>query len=196
MYLHTVLSVLASSAVVVVSDCGANIPGVDLSGYSVQTEGHSGSTTTYLIECQSSATACPYGSDGATVVVGPSTVDMAYSNSGASMSLGCSYTDSTIAVCSEQGIGNQYTFSTSMTVTVTNTCAADAATSIVAASTGATATAIPASATGSSTAGSSPATATGGSGSASSSNAAMPQVTAGASWLIGGAAVAVALAVV
>ncbi|KAF3400702.1 hypothetical protein DPV78_005167 [Talaromyces pinophilus] len=185
MYLHTVLSILASVAVVVASDCGANIPGVDLSGYSVQTEGHSGSTTTYLIECQSSATACPYGSDGATVVVGPSTMDMVYSDSGASMSLGCSYTDSTIAVCSEQGIGNQYTFSTSMTVTVTSTCAADAATSIVAASTGATATATTASVT-----------ATGSSGSASSSNPAMPQVTARAGWLIGGAAVAVGLAIV
>jgi hypothetical protein len=102
-----------------------------------------------------------------------------------SMSLGCSYTDSTIAVCSEQGIGNQYTFSTSMTVTVTSTCAADAATSIVAASTGATATATTASAT-----------ATGSSGSASSSNPAMPQVTARAGWLIGGAAVAVGLAIV
>lgn len=39
MYIHTVLSILASAAVVAASGCGANIPGVDLSGYSVQTEG-------------------------------------------------------------------------------------------------------------------------------------------------------------
>jgi hypothetical protein len=200
MHSRAILTVLAGATTVVAQI----IPGVDLSGISVVTEGSSGSLTTYLLECAATATGCPFDVGTATVVEGPSTVDLMYAASGISLSMGCTYTDSAVAVCSETEVVDQATTATTETVTLTGSYTAaystGAASSSAAASTGASATVNSATATASSTlataTSSGAAAATSSSSVSKSTNAAMAQVTGNALWVAGGAAMAMAMAIV
>jgi len=194
---HTIITLLVSAASVVAgTDCGPFIPGVSSSAaddFTIKTEGVSGATTTYLIECLPQLTPCPYGSGGATVVAAPSFVDLMFSNSEMSMSQECTYKDSTIAICTINEVSPQFTLMTTetITMTMTNTCPGSVSSGAPAAG-GATPSANTATATGSGSGTGSSATG----GSSTSTNAAMPQLTRAASWGVGAAAVAVAMAVV
>jgi len=193
MHSHTIITLLVSAASVVAgTDCGPFIPGVSSSvaaDFTIKTEGVSGATTTYLIECLPQVTNCPYGSGGATVIAAPSVVDLMFSNSDMTMSQECTYKDSTIAICTINEVSPQFTLKTSETITMTNTCPGSVSSGAPATG-GATPSPNTATATGSGTGSS----ATG--GSSKSTNAAMPQLTRAASWGVGAAAVAVAMAVV
>ncbi|RHZ72655.1 hypothetical protein CDV55_108634 [Aspergillus turcosus] len=217
------LALLTATAATVAAQSTVTLfmPYADPQSLVAEVIGSSDSATTYVVNCASAGEECGMPSDGFTIVQGASTLHQAYSYDGYYAAYGCklggttsiscliSQTDSTsthvVATVMTESIGSFF-----LPVVVTGTATAGAG---AAATTGASVSAGTASATATGSASdtgkttlatsgpsaTSGAQATGSSASASTShsssgNAAVPQITGNANWAIGGAAMALALA--
>ncbi|KAF4254127.1 hypothetical protein KXW98_005894 [Aspergillus fumigatus] len=189
------------------------LPYVDTQSLVAEVLGSSASATTYRVNCVSAGDDCGIPSSGFTVIQGASTVQQAYTYDDYNVAFGCNLGGTTSISClvSQTDSTTTHVTATAMItdigsfflpVVVTGTATAGAH-----ATTGASVTGATPSATGQTTlATSGPSVtsgpqATGSSASASatpshssSGNAAIPQITGNANWAIGGAAMAMALA--
>ncbi|PKX91000.1 putative GPI anchored glycoprotein [Aspergillus novofumigatus IBT 16806] len=208
------LTLLTATAATVAAESTVSLfmPYADPASFVAEVLGSSGSATTYRVNCASAGDDCGMPSSGYTIIQGASTVKQIYSFDDYYVSYGCNLGGTTSISCliSQMDSTTTQVTDTDMTtdigsfflpVVVTGTATAGAhATTPGASVTGGTP-----SATGKTTLASSGpsatsgAQATGSSASASpshssSGNAAMPQITGNANWAIGGAAMAMALA--
>ncbi|RHZ61137.1 putative GPI anchored glycoprotein [Aspergillus thermomutatus] len=215
------LALLTAIAATVAAESTVSLflPYADPQSLVAEVLGSSGSATTYVVNCASTEQDCGMPSGGFTVVQGASTMQQAYSYDDYYVSLGCKLGGTTSISClvSQTDSSTTRVTASAMTedigslflpVVVTGTASAGAPATTGASATAGTASATAtgsASATGkitlatSGASATSGAQATGSSASASAShsssgNAAMPQITGNANWAIGGAAMALALA--
>lgn len=207
------LTLLTATAATVAAESTVSLflPYADRQSLVAEVVGSSDSATTYVVNCASAGEDCPMPSSGYTIVQGPSTVKEGYSDADYYAGFDCKLGGTTSFSCLVSQVDNSTT-QTSATVMTTDigsfflpVVVTGTATAGAHATTGASVTAGTASATGKTTlatsgpSATSGAQATGSSASASTShsssgNAAMPQIAGNANWAIGGAAMAMALA--
>ncbi|GIJ90700.1 hypothetical protein Asppvi_009661 [Aspergillus pseudoviridinutans] len=213
------LTLLTATAATVAAESTVSLfmPYADSQSLVAEVVGSSGSATTYVVNCASAAETCGMPPSGFTIVQGASTVQQTYSyddyyaaygcNLGGTTSISCvvSMTDSTTTRVSATAITTDMG-SFFLPVVVTGTATAGAHATTGASVTGSTAsvtgkttlaTSGPSATSGAQATGSSASASTSASASAShssSGNAAVPQITGNANWAIGGAAMAMALA--
>ncbi|GIK07397.1 hypothetical protein Aspvir_003060 [Aspergillus viridinutans] len=212
------LTLLTATAATVAAESTVSLfmPYADPQSLVAEVVGSSGSATTYVVNCASAGDDCGMPSSGFTIVQGASTVQQTYSYDDYYAAYACNLDGTTSISCliSEMDSTTTRVTATAMTtdmgsfflpVVVTGTATAGAH-----ATTGASVTGSTASATGKTTtlatsgpSATSGAQATGSSASASASasashsssgNAAVPQITGNVNWAVGGAAMAMALA--
>ncbi|EAW15170.1 putative GPI anchored glycoprotein [Aspergillus clavatus NRRL 1] len=210
-------ALLAATAATVTAESTVTLflPAVDTQSIQAKVVGSSDSATTYVLNCApgTSSEDCGIPADY-TVIQGPSTYQQVMSYDDYYVSYGCKLAGTTSVSCmvSQKDATTTHVDSTAVTesipemyrtVVVTGTGAASVPASTGASPTAATATATTGSvkttlstsgsaATGSSAASSGASSAV--ASHSSSGNAAMPQVTGRAQWVVGGAAVALAMA--
>ncbi|KAF7116234.1 hypothetical protein CNMCM5793_004310 [Aspergillus hiratsukae] len=210
------LALLTATAATVAAESTVSLfmPFADPQSLVAEVLGSSDSATTYLVNCASPGEECGMPTDGFTIVQGPSTLQQTYSYNDYYAAYGCKLGGTTSISCqiTQSDSTTTHVAATAMTesiasfflpvvVTGTATAGAPATTgaSVSAGTASATATGS-ASATGKTTLATGPsasgtqATASASTSHSSSGNAAMPQITGNANWAIGGAAMAMAVA--
>ncbi|GAQ11965.1 hypothetical protein ALT_9286 [Aspergillus lentulus] len=211
------LTLLTATAATVAAESTVSLflPYADSLSLVAEVLGSSGSATTYRVNCVSAGDDCDMPGGGLTIIQDASTVQQMYSYDGYYAAYGCNLGDTTSISCQITQTDSTETQVTATAITtdigsffapvvVTGTATAGAHATTGASVTGGApsatgmttmATSGPSATAGAQATGSSPsASASASTSHSSSGNAAMPQITGNANWAIGGAAMAMALA--